>query len=206
MKATAIYVRVSSRTQDQRSQMADLKQWARAEDPDTEVLWYQDQALTGTKMDRPEFVRLLHDVRSGKVGKVACWRLDRLGRSNRGMCDLFDQLVEAGADLVSLKEGILGLRTPAGRVFATILASLAVYETEVRGERQRAGIDAARAAGKRWGGSRPGRRLKVKPEHLEQVPRLKAEGASVAGIARLTGLSRKTVYRLLAARTAPPAP
>jgi DNA invertase Pin-like site-specific DNA recombinase len=58
-------------------------------------------------------------------------------------------------NLVSLKDG-LDLSTPAGRLMANVLASVAQYETEVRGERVRAGQLVARKSGKRWGGSRSG--------------------------------------------------
>jgi DNA invertase Pin-like site-specific DNA recombinase len=97
---------------------------------------------------------------------------------------------------VSLKDGI-DLATAAGRLIANVLASVAEYENEVRSERVRAGQEAARAAGKRWGGSKPGRRLKVTDEAVETIRRMAAEGASKASMARATGLSRPTVYAVL---------
>ena len=72
---------------------------------------------------------------------------------------------------VSLKDGI-DLGTPAGRLMANVLASVAAYETEVRKERQLAGIAKAKAEGKRWGGRRPGTRITFvgvlfsEPKHL----------------------------------------
>ena len=81
-----------------------------------------------------------------------------------------------------------------------MLASVAAYENEVRAERILAGQDAARAAGKAWGGSKPGRRLKVTDEQVAAVKRFRAEKPQlpIAAIARATGLSRPTVYTLLA--------
>lgn len=76
----------------------------------------------------------------------------------------------------------------------------AAYETEVRAERVLAGQAAARAAGKKWGGSQKGRLLTVTPEQVAAVQRMHAEGAKIAAIARATGLSRPTVYRLLRLR------
>ena len=55
----------------------------------------------------------------------------------------------------------------------------------------------ARAAGQRWGGSVKGRRIKVSCEQVEALHRLRGEGVKVAAIARTTGLSRPTIYRLL---------
>ncbi len=80
---------------------------------------------------------------------------------------------------------------------ANVLASVAAYENEVRSERIVAGQQAARAAGKRWGGSQKGRRIKVTPEQVETVQRLREEGRSIAAIARSVGLSRPTIYAIL---------
>ena len=67
-----------------------------------------------------------------------------------------------------------------------------------RRERVRAGQAAARAQGKRWGGSEKGRRVKVTDLHVETIWRLKAENVPVAAIARTVGLSRPTIYSVLA--------
>ena len=99
-------------------------------------------------------------------------------------------------NLVSLKDGI-DLNTAAGRLMANVLASVAQYETEVRAERVRAGQAVARASGKRWGGSKKGRRLSVTDDQIRMIRRMAQEGEKVARIARATGLSRPTVYRLL---------
>ena len=55
--------------------------------------------------------------------------------------------------LLSQPRDGLDLATPAGRLMANVLASVAAYETEVRAERTLAGQEAARAKGKTWGGS-----------------------------------------------------
>jgi DNA invertase Pin-like site-specific DNA recombinase len=66
-----------------------------------------------------------------------------------------------------------------------------------RRERQAAGIAAARAKGKRWGGRKKGQRVKVGREQIEAARKMRAEGTPVARIARLLGLSRPTVYTML---------
>lgn len=141
--------------------------------------------------------RLMADVRAGKVGTVVVWRLDRLGRTAKGLTALFDELRERNVGLVSLKDG-LDLSTAAGRLMANVLASVAAYETEVRAERVSAGQSAAKAKGKRWGGSQKGRRLTVTDEQVTVVRQMSGEKASVSAMARATGLSRPTIYRLLA--------
>ena len=100
-KTTAIYLRVSSRSQDLRSQESDLKRWA--ESQDAEVRWYRDKT-TGTKMERPGMDRLLADVEAGKIGRVVVWRLDRLGRTAAGLTKLFADLQGRKVGLYSLKD------------------------------------------------------------------------------------------------------
>lgn len=83
---------------------------------------------------------------------------------------------------------------------ASVLASVAVYENEVRRERQLVGIANAKEKGVRFGpepGTREGKRIKVTPEQEQAIRRMKAEGEKVAAIARATGLSRPTVYSVL---------
>src|ERR1700735_2728942 len=147
-KMTAIYLRVSSKQQDQRSQEPDLKRWLLSHEGD--AAWYRDQ-FTGQTMSRHARDKLIGDVRAGKIGTIVVWRLDRLGRTAKGLTALFEELRERGVGLVSLKDG-LDLSTPAGRLMANVLASVAAYETEVRAERVLAGQQAARAAGQKGGG------------------------------------------------------
>ena len=136
------------------------------------------------------------DIDAGKVSTVVVWRLDRLGRTASGLTALFDKLIARKVNLVSLKDGV-DLSTAAGRLIANVLASVAAYENEVRSERIVAGQAAARAAGKRWGGSAKGRRVKVNQEQVRAIRRLHGEAVPVAGIARATGLSRPTVYSVI---------
>lgn len=195
MKHIAYYLRVSTKAQDTKSQMPDLKRHAEGQDLPT--VFYSDK-FTGKRMDRPGWVKLMSAVQRGEVAGIVCWRLDRLGRTAKGLTALFDELGQRKVNLVSLREGI-DLGTPAGRMIANVLASIAQFETEVRAERVLAGQAAARAAGKTWGGSVKGRRLKVTDEQVETIRRMQSEGKKVAAIARATGLSRQTVYQYLPA-------
>jgi len=192
-KYTVNYARVSSRQQDHASQLPDLERWTEAHDGP--VRWYKD-TFTGRTMDRPGMDKLLADLRAGKVERIVVWRLDRLGRTTRGLCALFDELRERKVDLVSLKDGF-SLQSPAGRLHARILASVAEYETEVRSERVAAGQAVARRKGKTWGGSKKGWRWKVTDEQVAAILEMKAAGKTITHIAKVTGLSRPTIYRVL---------
>jgi DNA invertase Pin-like site-specific DNA recombinase len=191
----AIYIRVSTKRQDHRSQLADLERWAAAYADGQEVRWYKDKA-TGKSMDRPGWAKLQADVQAGKIRKIIVWRIDRLGRTAKGLTALFQDLQERKVNLVSLKDS-LDLNTPAGRLTANVLASVAQFETELRSERQRAGIAAARAAGKKWGGRKPGTRVKVTVEKERAIKAMYRAGESISAISRSVGISRQTIYKVL---------
>jgi DNA invertase Pin-like site-specific DNA recombinase len=204
----AIYERVSSRGQKLDAQHLDLETWARGQQATgTTVKWYSD-TFTGKSMERPGMVRLLADIRAGKVKALVVWRLDRLGRTAKGLTALFDELVDLKINFISLKDGI-DLGTPAGRLIANVLASVASYETEVRAERIAAGRAAKAAkieAIIRAGGTPPvvnkggrpkGIPQKVTPTVATMILKMKAEKRKVAVIARELRLSRQTVYEVL---------
>jgi DNA invertase Pin-like site-specific DNA recombinase len=192
-KHIAVYIRVSSKQQTTASQLPDLKQWAAAQA--APIIWYEDKA-SGKTMIRPAWGRLEAAIRQGKVSQVVCWRIDRLGRTCAGLAALFDDLRHRKINLVSIKDG-LDLNTPAGRMMANVLASVAQFETEVRAERQREGIDAAKAAGKKWGGSKPGVRKKVSDVQQKMIRQMKKQGEPISRIAAAVGLSRPTIYSVL---------
>ena len=197
-KHTAIYLRVSTAQQSTRSQKADLQRWADSLNSDESALllrWYEDTS-TGKTMDRPAWQKLQAAIDAGQVNRLVIWRLDRLGRTASGLCKLFEELQAKQVRLVSLKDSI-DLGTASGRLIANVLASVAAYETEIRAERVKAGQQAARDAGKRWGGSKPGRFLKVSDEQVQTIRTMRDQGESIAKLSRLFGLARGTVYRIV---------
>lgn len=193
-KFKAVYLRVSTMRQDTRSQEPDLKHWANGQDGP--VRWFHEKA-SGKSMDRPAWNKLEEAIRLGKVSEVVVWRIDRLGRTAKGLTALFDDLRHRKVNLVSLRDGV-DLSTAAGRLMANVIASVAQYENELRGERIRAGQDIARRSGKTWGGSKPGIRKKVKPAQERAIRRMRDEGEKIAVIARTLNLSRPTIYSVIA--------
>ncbi len=204
----AIYERVSSRGQKLDAQHLDLETWARGQQATgTTVKWYSD-TFTGKSMERPGMTKLLADLRAGKVKALVVWRLDRLGRTAKGLVALFEELVALRINFISLKDGI-DLATAAGRLIANVLASVASYETEVRAERIAAGraakaakIEAIIKAGGtppvvNKGGRPKGIPQKVTPTVEKMILSMKGEQRKVAVIARELRLSRQTVYEVL---------
>lgn len=195
-KEIAIYARVSTRKQTLAAQEPDLKRWAAAQDE--RVVWYRECA-SGLKMERPEWERLEAAILRNEVSCVAVWRIDRLGRTAKGLTALFDLLRERGVNLVSLKDGI-DLSTTGGRLVATVLAGVAQYESEVRGERVIAGMAAAQANGKTWAGRRAGMRLKVTPAVERVILEMAGRNEPITVIASTLKLSRPTIYDVLNAK------
>jgi len=185
MKHTAIYMRVSSTQQNMDSQERELKAWVDVNTPN-KIKWYED-VYTGKTMNRPGMDQLLCDIHSSKIDNIVCWRLDRLGRTASGLTKFFEELLYYKCNLISLKD-CLDLSTPAGRLNANIIASVASYETEIRAERVRAGQQAAKARGKKWGGTKKGQRRSRVAERVPAILKLYNQGTSKAEISRIVGV------------------
>ena len=105
---------------------------------------FTDKA-SATKADRPGLAGAISQFRSGDV--LVIWKLDRLGRTVKGLVDFVADLQGRGVQFRSLTDGI-DTTTPAGRFFFHVMASLAQMERELLAERTRAGLAAARRRGR----------------------------------------------------------
>src|SRR5262249_6501612 len=154
-----------------------------------EVKVYREKG-TGTNYNRPEWERLWTAIKAGQVTRLIVWRLDRLGRTTGPTIELLDTLEKIGGAFLSLRDGF-DPSTPAGRLTRNVLASVAQFETEVRKERQMAGIEAARkenGGSCPWGG-RPEGPNKSTAEKIPTIKSLLAEGKSIAEVSRITSLT-----------------
>jgi DNA invertase Pin-like site-specific DNA recombinase len=195
-KIAAIYVRVSTSAQDIKSQVPDLERWIEAQGEDIEpVQWFVDKH-TGKTMDRPQWNKLQSLIDANKVKRLVCWRLDRLGRTASGLTKLFEELQARKILFESIKDKI-DLSTSSGRLMANVLASVASFETELRAERVLAGQAAARASGKKWGGSRKGQLHKITMEQVRQIAQMKQDGKGIVEISRTVSIDRPGCYRIL---------
>lgn len=197
--AIAIYMRVSTiDKQDHAAQEAALKAWEKGQ---TErVIWYRDSA-SGKDTNRPGFRAMMCDVGRGKITRIVVAALDRLGRNTHDFLKFIEDLKAMNAGFLSLREG-LDPFTPMGEFVLTCMMAMAKLEREHIRSRVNAGIAAARAAGKTWGGRRPGTRIAVTVEKEEAIYRMKADDVPVAEIARVLGLTRRTIYKTLARKAA----
>jgi len=154
---------------------------------------YRDK-LSGmsTREERPGLVALLDYARPGDC--IVVVGIDRLGRNAAEVTSTIRELGEQEIVLRSLREGI-DSSNATGRMVAGVLASLAELELELGRERRTAAREARRARGQSIG--RP-KALDEKKAALAQ--RMHANGESASTIAATLGVSRATVYRVLAER------
>lgn len=117
------------------------------------------------------------------------WKLDRLGRTVKGLVDLVQALQEKSIQFRSLTDGI-DTSTTAGRFFFHVMAALAQMEKELVHERTMAGLSAARARG-RLGGRKP----KMDASKLDAARKLLLAGTPASAVAKTLGVGRATLYR-----------
>ena len=139
---------------------------------------------------RPLLALLLGRLAAGDVLAVA--KLDRLGRDAADLLGVLADLDRRGVTVRLLDMGA-DTSTAAGRLVVAVLAAVAEWERGVMLERTRAGIAAARRAGRV-----PGRRHRLTPFQKEEVRRMQAEGRSVRDIARVLGIGKSIVGRVSA--------
>ena len=144
--------------------------------------------MTGAKLDRPGLTAALSHARAGDC--LVVWKLDRLGRTMKGLVELAAELATRGVNLRSLTDGIDTSGT-AGRLVFNILASIAEMERELIRERTVAGLAARRGKGGGGGGRKP----VLTPRKTEQARKLLDAGERPRDVAELVGVSLATLYR-----------
>ena len=177
------YARVSTLEQNLELQLSALKEIG------CEQL-YQDQ-ISGTKDNRPGLSMALEVLRNNDT--LVVWKLDRLGRTVKGLIDMVNLLHKKGIHFKSITDNI-DTSTPAGRFFFHVMASLAQMERELLAERTKAGLAAARAQG-RVGG----RKRKMTQSKIDSAKQLLSSGMLPKDVAQNLGVSVPTLYRWLPA-------
>lgn len=155
---------------------------------------FTDKA-SGKLAERPGLAQALDYLRPGDV--LTVWKLDRLGRSLQHLISVVTQLNDRGVAFRSLTEGF-DTSSPGGQLVFHIFGSLAEFERSLIVERTRAGLDAARARGRKGG-----RKPVLTPEKAGVARQMHAAGEPPAKIARVLGCGRSSLYRYLGDRTAP---
>ena len=151
---------------------------------------YQDQ-MSGSKNNRPGLQLALEILRKGDT--LVVWKLDRLGRSVKGLIDMVNKLQQDEVHFKSITDNV-DTSTPSGRFFFHVMASLAQMERELVAERTRAGLAAAKAQG-RVGG----RKRKMTKSKIESAKKLLSSGILPKDVAHNLGVSVPTLYRWIPA-------
>ena len=175
------YARVSSLSQSTDFQVARLKAAG------CELVL--DEAASGrSRAGRSELETILSFIRPGDTLVVV--KLDRLGRSTRDVLNLVHEL-EAKSAALRVLEPEIDTSKPEGRIILTTLSMVAEMELTFIKERQRAGIEAAKAKGVYKGRKRTIDR--------EAVQRMHRDGVGATEIARRLDIGRASVYKVLRA-------
>ena len=174
------YARVSTGEQDLSIQEAALRAAG------CQVI--RSEKRTGTSRDgRTELEVLLQFLRTGDALVVT--RIDRLARSLKDLQDLVHELKGKGVTLRATEQPV-DTSTAAGKAFFDMLGVFAEFETNLRRERQREGIAAAKERG-----VYKGRRPVIDAAEVRRLH--EQEKLSPTAIARRMGIARSSVYRFL---------
>ena len=196
---TVAYLRVSTTRQDAGSQRLAVLEYARREG-----LRIDDfvEATASSRADtkRRRLDQLMAALEHGD--RLVVSELSRLGRSLGEVVAMLDAIARAGVVFVSVKENIRfeGKRDIQTKVMTTLFALFAEVERDLISERTREGLARARASGKRLGrpkGSLGPSRLDGREDEILHLLKL---GVSKSSIAKITGVTRTTLYNFIATR------
>ena len=188
---SAIYARVSTlyNGQNPETQLQPLRDLARIKGWNV-IGEFVDVGQSGAAEHRPELDRMMEAVRNGEVDCVAVWRFDRFARSVSHLLTALEEFRASDVEFLSLSESI-DTTSSVGKMVFTFLGAVAEFERSLIIERIHAGINRAKAAGKRCG--RPRKKLDLRAAYL-----LLDQGHSVRTVAEMLDISRSTLRRRLA--------
>ncbi len=143
------------------------------------------EIASGAKSERPLLTELLTDLKEGDT--IVVTRLDRLARSLRHLIDLVQTLGDRKVALVSLNDQI-DTTTASGRLIFHIFGAMAEFERNLLQERTRAGLEAARAAGRTGGRPRSLSNAQIQKARkwLDTKTMTQEEVAGALGVSRST--------------------
>lgn len=186
MKRCAIYARVSTSDQRVDNQLYDLRQFA-AQRGFEVVAEFTDVGVSGSKARRPGLDAMLHAGRKGAFAVLVVAAFDRVARSTKHFLGVVDELDSLGIEFISRRENI-ATDGAMGRLFITLISSIAELEADLIKERVRAGIRRRKLEG-----------LPVGRQPLDvdrdAIVSARLRGMSLTDVARRYSVSRASVVR-----------
>ena len=149
-----------------------------------------EEQISSRKADRPQLRAALEYCRKGD--ELVVWKLDRFGLSLKELIELVNGLSERGIEFVSLRES-LDTTTPGGKLVFHVFGAVAEFERDIIRERTMAGLEAARARGRK-GGRKP---VMDEKKLALASAMLKNRDIPVREVCEAVGVSRSTLYRHL---------
>lgn len=151
---------------------------------------YEDKA-SGKSEDRPHLDACLKALRPGDT--LLVWKLDRLGRNLRHLVNIVHDLTarEVGLKVLTGQGAAVDTTTAQGKLVFGIFAALAEFERELISERTKAGLESARARGRK--GGRP---FKMTPAKVRlAMAAMGQPETNVAALCQELDITRQTLYR-----------
>ncbi|BAF53121.1 recombinase family protein [Corynebacterium glutamicum] len=151
---------------------------------------YEDRA-SGKQEDRPHLDACLKALRPGDT--LLVWKLDRLGRNLWHLVNIVHDLTarEVGLKVLTGQGAAIDTTSAQGKLVFGIFAALAEFERELISERTKAGLESARARGRK--GGRP---FKMTPAKVRlAMAAMGQPETSVAALCKELGITRQTLYR-----------
>jgi DNA invertase Pin-like site-specific DNA recombinase len=186
MRKAVLYGRTSTPEQHLESQFIQLRDIAAQRGLELAGT-YSDAGVSGSKQRRPGIDALLRDAQRGLFDVILVAAFDRLARSTRNFLELVDEFDSLGIQLISAREAV-DTSTPIGRMFVTLLGSIAELERSFIKERIRAGMRRRKQDGLPVG------RQPLDIDH-ELVVQDRLSGMSLTDVARKHSISRASVVK-----------
>ncbi len=142
----AIYVRVSTEQQDYDNQVKACKK--HCEMKGYEVYKVYGDIISGKSTLRPEFNKMLIDMRAYKFGAIMVTKLDRIGRSLQHLLSLFDEFNNKGVQFIAITQNI-DTTTSSGKLQMQIMGAFAEFERNLISERTKEALKGNKKVGKR---------------------------------------------------------
>lgn len=119
-----------------------------------EIIVYEDEGFSGKNTKRPQFQRMMHDMKEQHFDYLVCYKLDRLGRNLADLANLMEDLERRGTSFISIKEKF-DTTTPIGKAMLYFSGVLAQMEREQIAERVKDNMIMLARSGRWLGGNTP---------------------------------------------------